>query len=97
MDALDLDTKISLQDGALTVNRSQDCTPIAEYAKARQNEGHHGSKDMRLAASIPFVMIEKYCNDNGVLFHEFMGNEEHIRRVCNDPVNAHFRIWPGRI
>lgn len=97
MDALDIGTSITLEDGAMIVGRSQDCTPIAEYAKARQNEGHHGSKDMRLAASIPFVMVEKYCNDTGIEFSEFMGNQEHIRRVCNDPAMAHFRIWPGRI
>ena len=97
MDALDIGTKISLVGSDMVVERSQDCTPIAEYAKQRQRDGDFGSSEMRLAASIPYVMVEKYINDHGILFSEFMSNQEHIKRVCNDPAMAHFRIWPGRI
>lgn len=95
--SLDLQTAIAVRDGVLTIGRTQDCTPIAENTLAMQNEGLHGSDEMRHAASIPFVMVEKYCNDNGILFSEFMGNPEHIKRVCNDPAMAHFRIWKGRL
>ena len=95
--ALDLQTKIAMQDGQMFVGRSQDCTAIAEYAKSRQREGHHGSSEMRFAASLPYVIVEKYCNDNHITFAEFMGNREHIKRICNDPDNAAFRIWPGRL
>lgn len=86
-----------LQDGALVSSMTQDCVPIAEYAKARHREGHHGSKDMRLAASIPLVMVEKYLNDNGVTFREFAGSPEHKARLLGDPKLAHFRIWPGQV
>lgn len=90
-------TQVLLQDGALIVNRYQDCTPIAEFCKAAHKEGLHGSSEFRHAAKIPDVMVEKYCNDNNITFAEFMQNKEHIRRVLNDPAMAHFRIWPGRV
>jgi hypothetical protein len=52
---------------------------------------------MKLAARIPNVIVEKYCNDNKISFREFMGNREHVRRVLNDPSLSHFRVWPGRV
>lgn len=90
-------TNVSVKDGVLTTHRFQDCNPIAEHAKALHNMGMFGSSDMKLAATIPDVMIEKYCNDHGILFSEFMQNKEHMRRVLNDPAMAHFRVWPGKI
>lgn len=97
MDALDIGTKFHMHDGAMTVQRTQDCTPIAEFAKGLQNAGMHGSSEMKHAARIPYVIIEKYCNDNGILFSEFMQNKEHIKRVLNDHSLAAFRIWPGKV
>lgn len=97
MDALDIGTKFHFHDGAMTVQRTQDCTPIAEHAKALHNAGLHGTSEMKHAASIPFVMVERYCNDNGITFSEWSSDKAHIRRMLNDPALAHFRIWPGRI
>jgi hypothetical protein len=94
---LDIQTNIHAKDGEVTIERVQDCTAIADFARAKHNEGHHGSSDMKHAASIPFVMIEKYLNDNNITFHEFSSNNEHIRRVLNDPAMKHFRIWPGKV
>jgi len=93
----DVKTYSAIEDGNLITGTVQDCTPYAERAKALQNEGFHGSKDMKLAATIPFVMVEKYCNDNNITYRECMTNREHMRRILNDPANAHFRVWPGKL
>lgn len=85
------------QDGKTIFSASQDCTPIAEYAKAQHNEGNFGTKEVKHAARIPNVIVEKYCNDNGITFEQFMGEEIHIRRLVMNPDNAMFRIWPGKI
>lgn len=84
-------------DGSLTTGTVQDCTPIAEYAKARHNAGLTGSGDMKLAASIPFVIVEKYCNDNNITFAEFSRDKAHTRRLLTDPALSHFRIWKGAV
>ena len=90
-------TVIAQQGADLITGTIQDCVPIAEMAKAKHNAGMFGSSDMKHAATIPMVFIEKYLNDNGVSFAEFMKNKQHIRRVLNDPALAHFRIWKGQV
>jgi hypothetical protein len=97
MGALDLATRIVVQDDCMFVGRSQDCTPIAEFAKRQHNAGFHGSSEMRHAAKIPNIVIEQYCNDNNLQYSEVMGDPVHMRRICNDPKNAAFRIWPGKL
>lgn len=65
---------------------------IADYCKARQNEGLTGSKDMPVLAEYPAALVEKYINDAGITFAEWMRNPEHVRRMLRDPALAHFRI-----
>lgn len=84
-------------DGSLTTGTVQDCTAILEHAQARHKEGLHGSSEMKLAASIPFVLVEKYCNDRGIEFREFMASEDHKKAILNDPALSYFRIWNGKI
>lgn len=93
----DIGTNI-VTEGTLThIERVQDCTPIADYAKAQHNAGFHGTSELKHAARIPNVIIEKYCNDHNIEFSEFMRNREHMRRVLNDPSLKAFRIWPGKV
>lgn len=84
-------------DGSLTTGTVQDCTAIAERTKALHNEGFTGHKDMKLAASLPFVVIEKYCNDNNLTFADFSRDKAHVRRLLQDPALSHFRVWKGAI
>ena len=90
-------TNIHVKDGDVTFERVQDCTPIKEQSIARHNEGLHGDSEMKLAGSLPFVLVERYLNDNNIDFAEFMKNKEHARRMLNDPALAHFRVWKGRL
>jgi hypothetical protein len=92
-----LTTSFAEYDGRVFVQQSQDCTPIAERAKALHNAGAHGSADMKHAATIPDVILEKYMNEHRVTYADLMNNPEHFRRICNDPDNKMFRIWPGRL
>lgn len=94
---IDLRTKIVEQDGKLFVGRSQDCTPIAEYATRQHNAGAFGTSEMKHAARLPNIIVEKYLNDNGVTFEQFMADPAHIKRIVEDPANAAFRIWKGKL
>lgn len=89
--------ELFLHDGALVDSTTQDVEPILEYAKARNREGHHGSADMRLAASIPVVIVERYLHQNNITLQDFALSPEHKKRLLNDPALSHFRIWPGHI
>lgn len=84
-------------DGTMTTGTIQHCDAILEDAQARHKEGHHGSGEMKHAARIPFVVIEKYCNDNGISFKECMASQEHAKRLLNSPDLAGFRIWKGQV
>src|SRR6478736_4477735 len=86
-------TSLVEQDGKLVIAQTQDCTAIAEYAKQQQAIGNVGSSDMKHAAKIPEVILNKYMNEHGVTYHELMTNPVHFKRICNDPANAAFRIW----
>ncbi|MDE2098899.1 MAG: hypothetical protein KGL39_16720 [Patescibacteria group bacterium] len=96
-DANGLKTEMSRQGAEYVFNTVQDCTPIAERAKEMHNTGQFGGSDMRLAASIPNVMIDKYCNDNGITYRDFCTSQEHKKRLLTDPALDHFRVWKGKL
>lgn len=85
------------RDGDLVIERVQDCTPIAEHTTRLRNEGKTGTSEMKLAASLPMVLIERYCNDRGITFEDWMKNPEHARAMLNDPALSAFRVWEGRV
>ena len=88
---------VTLQDGDLITGTVQDCTPILERTQSLHNEGHHGSAEFKHAATLPMVLVERYCNDNAITFEQFMQGSEHIKRMLNDPDLSYFRIWPGKV
>lgn len=97
MQVQDIRTSITVHDGQATIKATQDCTPVMDQAIALHNGGHLGSSEMRHAARIPAILVEKYCLDNDVLFSEFCSDPAHVRRMLQDPALSHFRVWKGRI
>ncbi len=84
-------------NGDLIVNRVQNCTPIADECATRRSMGQIGGTEMRHAARLPAVVVERYCNMHGITFAEFMQSREHIKAMVNDPALQAFRIWQGRV
>jgi hypothetical protein len=93
----DVKTVITTEDDKLITGTVQDCTPILENATRLRNEGLHGTSEMKHAARFPLVLVEKYCNDSGITFAEFMREKKHIRAMLSDPALSGFRIWEGRV
>lgn len=74
-----------------------DLKMVAEHCGALRSAGFTGSKDMKLAARVPGFFVQKYLNDNGITFAEFMRDNKHVDRFLADPALAHFRVWQGRV
>lgn len=70
---------------------------LLDVVGALRNEGGHGTKEMRLMALLPGIVIEQYCYINQVQWSEFFADSKHIKRLCNDPDMAYFRVAPGRV
>lgn len=86
----------------LIIERVQDIEPIIEANKRKFNEsnGHESTRwkgDLHHVASVPEVVIEKWCKDNGFTFAEFINDPKISKRFLNDSSNSHFRTKPGRI
>jgi len=94
-----IQTKAILDDlgGNLIVNRVQDVEPIVNHAAALRQSGEVGSRDMKLAATLPGVVVEQYLATNGITFREFCQDEIHAKRMLNDPALSAFRVWEGRL
>lgn len=91
----DMLTQMGWEDGLLQVRNVQDVEPILNACKDYAERSQ--SKDMKLAARLPLVIIEQYCALKNITFQEWQRNKEHVRAVLNDPDLKAFRIWPGRV
>ena len=58
-------TRFFDEDGKIIINRSQDVQRILDFNKERNIDGHNRKSDMRLAGSIPFVVIEQWMRESG--------------------------------
>lgn len=93
------ETRYTIEDGRFGVGRSSDVEPLLDIIKQERitGDGNNGFGKMKLAARLDPIIVEKYINDNGITWAEFLGNNEHARRMCNDPALAAFRVWQGAL
>lgn len=85
-------------DGSLIVHREADVEPLLEANKALStlNDGYSPSRELRRAASIPMVIIEKWKNELGVdVFNP--DHREAVRRLLNSSEYLYLRTAPGRL
>jgi hypothetical protein len=68
-----------------------------EACKSLQSCGITGTSEMRHLAEFPGYIIQKYCDDKGITWAEWMQNGAHARAMLNDPALAYFRIDAGRV
>lgn len=61
-----LNTSYHTEDDKLIVKRSQDIQDILDFNKERNIDGHNMRSDMRLAGSVPFVVIEMWMKESGL-------------------------------
>lgn len=69
----------------------------AEHCKALRSAGFGNGKDDKLAMSVDGWVINDWCVKKGVTFAEFMRDQKLQTRFVEDPDNAAFRVWEGRV
>lgn len=92
----DIRTNIHAEGENIIFNRTQDCMPIVAQVNTMRQQGALGDKEMRHAARFPMVIVEKYINDKGITFREFMGDPSHVKVMMSDPALSSFRVWEGK-
>lgn len=70
---------------------------VADDCAGRRGVGATGSSEMKHVARVPAIIVQKYINDNGITYAEFMRDPKHADRMLSDPSLSAFRIWEGRI
>lgn len=89
---------VDIDNGKITMRRSQDVEPVLEDVKRRQSMGalkSSGPDGGWHLAEFPMAIIERYCNDAGVTFKEWMRNPDHVKRMLRDPALSGFRVHTG--
>jgi hypothetical protein len=97
---MSVETKLHVHgdnSGDITFETTQDAEPILRFAQEAHKAGEFGSGDMRHAARLPMVAIDRYCHVNGITFEEWMKDKKHVRAMLSDPDLSGFRIWKGRV
>jgi hypothetical protein len=80
---------IHKEDGVRRVETRQDVAPIIKAAEAMREV--KPDKDMRHAAFIPKTVLDQAFVEGW--FHD----KAAWKRWANDPANACYRTWPGRL
>lgn len=75
----------------------RDVDAVAEHCKAQRNLGAGNGKDEKLAMSVPGWVINDWCVKKSITFAEFMRDQRVQTRFIDDPDNAAFRIWTGKV
>lgn len=74
----------------------EDLDSLATYCREK-GEAHKASVEMKHAMSVDGTVIMDWCNKRGVTWSQFMNDTQLQTRFIDDPDNAPFRIWKGRM
>jgi hypothetical protein len=77
------------EPGRLTYATTQDVAPVLELVQMRAEMPH--DPEFRPVAEIPLVIVEQLMQSGA------WNDPAAMKRWLNDPANAAFRIWRGRV
>lgn len=69
----------------------------ADQCAALRAAGAGNGKDEKLAMSVDGWVINDWCVKKGIAWAEFMRNQRLQTQFIEDPDNAAFRIWTGKL
>lgn len=68
---------------------------LATYCREAGETTQKG--DFRHAARVDGTVIMAWCNQRGIDWNQFFIDPKHAENFLNDPENAPFRIYKGRV
>lgn len=77
------------------VDKSQ-IQAVADSCAALRDAGMTGKEDKLVMSCDGFTIME-WCNRHGITWDQFFRDSEITNRFLDDPANAPFRIWKGRV
>ena len=85
-------------DGTLTLQKTTDVTALVDRAKGLHNSGKHTTKmGDKHAASIPMPVLVEWLQKRGKSFADWAQDRTLARQFLEDPDNAVFRVWKGKL
>lgn len=73
-----------------------DLDTLATYCR-EAGDAHRAGGDLKHVASVDSAVIIDWCNKRGITFQQFMRDQDLLTKFLDDPVNAPFRVWKGRV
>lgn len=87
------------RDESLTIGKQQDCAPVLEQNKLERDGNTFNTKNnYHKAASIPTILIDKWCKEWGCSMHQLLSEPEFklkLYRRLNDPEYRALRTDTG--
>ena len=80
-----------------TTADKRDLDLLADHCAAMRAIGAGNRKDEKLAMTVDGWVINDWCVRKGITFAEFMRDQKLQTRFAEDPENAAFRIWQGKL
>lgn len=74
-----------------------DIDEVAKHCADLRAIGAGSGKDDKLAMHADGYTIMEWCNKVGVTWRQFWNNPELPKRFIEDPDNAAFRVWTGKL
>jgi len=88
-------TASGLVDGKMVFKRFADVEPTLDLLSGMRQITDGKGKEFWWIGEIPNVILEKYLNENGVTYQEFMTDKSHARRILQNPDYSKFRVFEG--
>lgn len=89
---VDADTDVAIHEADASGLRA-----LADHCGDLRNSGQGNGKDEKLAMRADAFTILAWCNARGVTWAEFFRDRVLQTRFIEDPDNAAFRVWTGRV
>lgn len=95
--------KVYEEDGKLIIKKSHDFTPVLERMKQIRRDGviamdggKSTSEETRFIGSIPLVLMEQWCKEEGVKWDDVHARGEVVKRkILSGDFDAFRSDWKG--